>query len=76
MSLHSNQKLTVEIEQGSMIGKALHQRYNNRKTSTIETNYKNKDYSLVQEDPRFTGESSTNKGSPARNPSQRQSALK
>lgn len=42
MSLHSNQKLTVEIGQGSMIGKALHQRYNNRKTSTIEMNYKKK----------------------------------
>ena len=76
MSLHSNQKLTVEIEQGSMIGKALHQRYNNRKTSTIERNYKKEDYSLVQEDPMFAEESSTKEGSPARNPSQRQSALK
>ena len=61
----------VAIGKINMIGKALPQRCDDRKTSMIEKCYKGReeDCSPVLEYSRFSGESFTKKGSPERNPS-------
>ena len=63
--------LCVAIGQTNVMRKALHQRYNDRRTSMMERCHKGReeDYSPVSEDSRFTGGSSTKKGSPERDPS-------
>ena len=61
----------VAIEQTNTRGKALQQRRDNKRTSTIERCYKGREenYSPVSEDSRFAGENFTKEGSPERAPS-------
>jgi len=61
----------VAIGQISSMGKALQQRYDDGRTSTIERCYKGreKDCSPISEDRRFTGVAFTMEGAPERDPS-------
>ena len=60
----------VVIRQVNMMGKVLQQMQNDRRTSTIERCYKEReeDCSPISEDSRFTGKSLTKEGSPTRDP--------
>ena len=63
--------MLVATEQTNTRGKALQQRRDNKRTSTIERCYKGREenYSPVSEDSRFAGENFTKEGSPERDPS-------
>jgi len=63
--------LPVAIRQINTMGKAIQERCDDRRTSTIERCCKGRegDCSPVPEDSRFTRETFTKKGSPERNPS-------
>jgi len=60
------------------MGNALQQRCDDESTSTQERSYKGReeDHPPASEDSRFTGGSFTKEGSPKREPSQGQPALK